>query len=227
MTKNKEFDERTTKLIGILRNLKFVNTFNPYSDVCEIHDKKDGAYVRTDNLKMAIEGSLNKQATLFVGRDLGYKGGRRTGIALTDEIHLPIYGKKLNVEFKKATVGFPVGERTSFEIWRYLSYTEAPVFFWNVFPLHPFNSGYEFSNRKHTRIEARECKNVLDLVIDIINPSKLIAIGRDAEAALSDYSIPFLSTRHPSYGGQREFRRFFSTQFHSKPENQCQLEFNL
>jgi len=31
--------------------------------------------------------------TIWMGRDLGYRGGRRTGLALTDEAHLPLFSR--------------------------------------------------------------------------------------------------------------------------------------
>ncbi|BCH34816.1 hypothetical protein MesoLjLc_67460 [Mesorhizobium sp. L-8-10] len=33
----------------------------------------------------------------------------------------------------------------------------------------------------------------------------MVAIGRDAGAALVDFEIPVITVRHPSYGGQSDF----------------------
>jgi radical SAM superfamily enzyme YgiQ (UPF0313 family) len=60
-----------------------------------------------------------------MGRDLGYRGGRRTGLALTDEYHLVDLEQVFpNTKFTRATVGDAVSERTAAEIWRVLR--EAP-----------------------------------------------------------------------------------------------------
>jgi len=38
-----------------------------------------------------------------------------------------------------------------------------------------------------------------------LRPRVLVAIGRDAEAALADLGMAAERVRHPSYGGQTEF----------------------
>jgi hypothetical protein len=63
--------------------------FNPYRDNCPLHDRPNAATVRRRNLRRCLEASLDTGVdTIWVARDLGYRGGRRTGVALTDEVHL-------------------------------------------------------------------------------------------------------------------------------------------
>ncbi len=93
--------------------------------------------------------------SIWIGRDLGYRGGRRTGLALTDDIHLADHAKWWGIEVMRPTVGTPVAERTAAVIWGILSNISSPVFLWNVFPLHPHEQGEEFSNRAHNAKERK------------------------------------------------------------------------
>jgi hypothetical protein len=54
---------------------------------------------------------------LWIGRDLGYRGGRRTGLALTDDVHLSIHVTRWNISVQWATTGSMVAERTAAVIW--------------------------------------------------------------------------------------------------------------
>ena len=46
---------------------------------------------------------------------------------------------------------------------------------------------------------------LLYTLIGMLRPKRLIAIGRDAQAALDGLDVEVIGVRHPSYGGQREF----------------------
>jgi hypothetical protein len=50
---------------------------------------------------------------MWIARDLGYRGGRRTGVPLADDVHLPLVGQLLGgVELQRATKGPLIAERT-------------------------------------------------------------------------------------------------------------------
>jgi uracil-DNA glycosylase len=82
---------------------------------------------------------------------------------------------------------------------------ERPIFLWNVFPFHPHGPGEPMTNRCHTRSERMACKPILQSLITTLKPKHLIAIGRDAQAALADLELEATAVRHPSYGGQNDF----------------------
>ncbi|MBB2831714.1 UNVERIFIED_ORG: hypothetical protein GGD51_001830 [Rhizobium esperanzae] len=143
---------------------------------------------------------------MWVARDLGYRGGRRTGLALTDEIHLADHSSMMNVnQLQRATVGPLSSERTAQVIWQILNAIKQPVFLWNVFPLHPHAGEDGMTNRAHTKPEAAACKFLLEWLIEKLCPSKVIAVGRDAQNALDQMGFNALAVRHPSYGGQTDF----------------------
>lgn len=190
-----------------LSSTRFENVFNPYTDRCSLYDRADAPAVRRRNLRTLLEAALeSKTDTIWVARDLGYRGGRRTGVALTDDVHLASISALFGgVPLDRATRGEVVAERTAAVIWRVLSRIDQPIFLWNVFPFHPHEPKNDFSNRCHTRAERNASLPFLDALIEMLAPKRLVAIGRDAQNALSDVDIEVIGVRHPSYGGQREF----------------------
>jgi uracil-DNA glycosylase len=90
----------------------------------------------------------------------------------------------------------------------------APIFLWNVFPLHPYQPGDQLSNRTHNRDEREACRPLLAWVLEKLAPTKVIAIGRDAQDALSELRVQSIPVRHPSYGGQGDFVRDITTIYH-------------
>lgn len=181
--------------------------FNPYTDYCEVHDRSDAARLRRRNLQLFLEAAIDQHvAEIWIARDLGYRGGRRTGVPLTDEVHLQFVGRLLGgIELHRATRGPIVAERTAAIVWRVLSRIDRPMLLWNVFPFHPHEPDDPFSNRCHTATERQQTRPLLQTLIEMVQPQRLVAIGRDAQLALKDIGIPVSTVRHPSYGGQSEF----------------------
>lgn len=193
--------------VAMVSDLSFENAFNPYSDTCPDFDRPNAAVIRRRNLGAALAAAIDREVeTVWVARDLGYRGGRRTGLALTDEAHLDAHARLLGVDtLDRSTVGPAVAERTATVIWRMLMSIGQPVFLWNVFPLHPHEHGKPMSNRCHTKAERLACRQVMVTLLDILVPDSVLAIGKDAESALADLGIVADKVRHPSYGGQGEF----------------------
>jgi len=195
--------------VDALTAIHLEDVFNPYSDRCQLHDRADAPQRRRANLlavvKAAAEDGID---SVWIARDLGYRGGRRTGLPLTDEIHLQtfsdIYG---GLALSRATKGPPVAERTAAIIWKVLTRIDKPVFLWNIFPLHPFEPGDPLSNRCHTRAEREVFQDLLFTLLKMLRPKSVIAIGRDAHHSLLELDIDCHAVRHPSYGGQAEFIR--------------------
>ncbi|MGX8008383.1 uracil-DNA glycosylase [Mesorhizobium sp. ORM8.1] len=196
-----------SSFVETLARLRFKDTFNPYSEGCTAFDQDDAPLIRQRNLKLVIDAALAASVdSLWIARDLGYRGGRRTGLALTDEAHLSdhsdLYG---DLPLVRATKGPVVVERTATVIWQMVKRINRPVFFWNVFPLHPHEPHDPLTNRCHTRAEREACRPLLVWLIATLQPKHVVAIGRDAQSALADLGIAAVQVRHPSYGGQAEF----------------------
>lgn len=190
-----------------LSQTRLPSVFNPYFDCCPVHDRPDAARVRKRNLSRCLEAALSEHVdTIWIARDLGYRGGRRTGVPLTDEVHLGKAGVLMGgITLDRATRGPMVAERTAAIVWNVLARIGEPVVLWNIFPLHPHEHDDPFSNRCHTRAEREAAWPLLTALITMVKPRRIIAIGRDAGLALVGLEIPVEVVRHPSYGGQSEF----------------------
>lgn len=188
-------------------NVKFHNCFNPYADTCPVFDQKLAPKIRKDNLRQILFSLTSAPVIdIWIGRDLGYKGGRRTGVALTDEFCLDIYASHLRLKsLRRSTNGPAVKERTASNIFRILEGVTVPVLTWNVFPLHPFLSGDPFSNRQHTKEEAEVGFTFLEELCALFDVRRIVAIGSDAAKWTRKISLDNYQVRHPSYGGQTQF----------------------
>ena len=193
--------------VNALAAVQLPSVFNPYRDRCMVHDHVDAATRRRRNLESFITAALTHRVdTIWVARDLGYRGGRRTGIPLTDEIHLDRISSLLGgISMERATHGPAFAERTASVVWEALSQINQPVVLWNIFPLHPHTPNNPFSNRAHTIEERNATSFFLPALVEIIKPKQIVAIGRDAQKSLRNMDIHVVNIRHPSYGGQREF----------------------
>lgn len=183
------------------------SVFNPWRDRCSIHDRRDAAARRRANLEGVIAAALDARVeTIWIARDLGYRGGRRTGVPLTDEVHLTHAAALMGgIALERATEGPAIAERTAAIVWQVLSRIGQPVMLWNVFPFHPHEADDPMSNRCHTRAEREATWPLLQALVSMLQPKRIVAIGRDAHLALDGLGIPTTAIRHPSYGGQREF----------------------
>src|SRR5437016_3207404 len=133
------------EFVDELRSISLTNVFNPYRDVCPISDHRASPWLRCRNLTLFLNTVVRHGVqSIWLGRDLGYRGGRRTGIPLTDECHLSALSGTFGVfGIVKATTDKeqPMKERTATEVWKVLGVIGQPVLLWNVFPFHPFDFG--------------------------------------------------------------------------------------
>lgn len=201
--------ERTPiSIVRYIQSVRFENTFNPYSERCDIHDTDESPAIRATLLEDILKSASSVEIdAIWIGRDLGHRGGRRTGLALTDDLNFEQHISRWGLTKKRPTAGLPVGERTASVVWDMLRQVSDHVFLWNVFPLHPYESGNVFSNRAHNAKERYQGEIILTMLAEFLKPKRVVAIGNDAAKVAQKVlsGIEIVHVRHPSYGGQKEF----------------------
>ncbi len=209
-----------------LSKVRSPNTFNPYSDVCADHDHPNSPSIRRANLEAFLHASISASVdTIWVGRDLGHRGGRRTGIAFTDEVFMQMADKLIpGLRFNKATARETVAEATAKMVWGEILKIGQPVFLWNVFPLHPHEARKPLSNRCHTKDEHRIGLSFLEDLLTLLKPKLAIGIGNEAAKTLEGMGVPMKKVRHPSFGGKAKFiegiRCAYANTYLKAPETQ-------
>ena len=201
-----------------LQQAKFPDTFNPYRDRCERCDLHDAVQIRTETLSSVLYAAADIGIdSVWVGRDLGYRGGRRSGLPFTDDIRLSQAGAYWNIPTRRSTKDEPIAERTAAVVWKALQEIEQSVFLWNVFPLHPHLPGTPFCNRAHNRKEREWGATMLAELMELLSPATVIPVGKDAASVVCaiDGTNRVFPVRHPSYGGQSEFLRKISHFYNS------------
>ena len=197
---------RVEAFLNKLTNIKLESVFNPYTDTCIYSDLLGAPVIRRNNLLSYMKAVEGKVKSVWFGRDLGYRGGRRTGLALTDESHLNAFSVRYGgISVIQATDGPPMSERTANVIWRIMDQLPAPPFLWNIFPFHPHDPDQPLSNRCHTAAERKYCEPLTEILLEWLKPTTIIAIGNVAYKALTHLGYSCNYVRHPSYGGQTDF----------------------
>lgn len=191
-----------------LASVRLPGVFNPYSQRCPIHDTPDAPQIRLANLRIFLSAVAESGIDeIWMARDLGYRGGRRTGVALTDEVHLGLLNKLCSTNaLRRATIGEVVSERTATVVWDVILEVGRTPFLWNAFPFHPFEPADPMSNRSHTRRELDQVWGINEMLFELLQPRRFVAIGNDAANALARQGVPCEYVRHPSYGGQSDFK---------------------
>ncbi len=195
------------KLAKKLRNMRLKNCFNPWQDICRIHDYESSPEIRFRNL-LSYLSAMNrlKPSIAIIGEAAGYRGMRRTGFPISSEKLLLRISDFLGVKLEKATKTEGMGEITASVVWDFIFRLKKPVLLWNAFMLHP-HKGDGMSNRSPTRNELRRFKLLLKAFLDYFEPEIIVAMGKSASFLLSELNFEFFRVRHPAHGGAGKFRK--------------------
>ncbi|MBO6724858.1 MAG: uracil-DNA glycosylase [Rhizobiaceae bacterium] len=217
---------QVTDFLDYLLSFNSDSAFNPWNQNCTEADNSDSHHVRLQNLQDVLSVCVaTNSVDIWLGRDLGWRGGRRTGVPFVDELTLASYAASIEAtSLSKATVGPPMKERTATEIHVARARVPTKIFFWNVFPFHPHEEGNPFTNRMHTRSERDFGLEALEMILDFLPFERIVAIGNDAFDAVDRMGHRCLRVRHPSYGGQRDFHAQINTHYGIASVEQGQQE---
>lgn len=183
------------------------NLFNPFRDICPVHDTPESPAIRQRNLEKYLTAHQQLQSRdLWVAEAPSYRGSRRTGIYFVPESKLDIMATRLELtSFEKAT-HTPEQTPTSVrQFWQVFDELETLPITYNALPFHPHHPDFPLSNRTPTKRELVQHLTYLEMLVELFQPERILVMGRKAEYACSKLGLKTIYVRHPSQGGQRSF----------------------
>ncbi len=178
--------------------------FNPYRDRHAEFDQPDAVSIRRDNVRGYLACYERRPPVFLLAEAPGPWGCRFSGVPLVSEAQLvdeafPINGQPSSL---KAT---PHHEYSATIYWRVLRPYFPHFFTWNSVPYHPHRRGEVLSIRNPKNSEVAASADVLAALLEILQPERLLAIGRKAEYGLAKIGVEATYVRHPSQGGAKLF----------------------
>lgn len=204
------------------------NIFNPWFSMDQEHDAGPQApEIRRNNLKLYLQQRIECVRYLFCAEAVGYQGGHFSGIAMTSERILLGFLTERGI-FPDHVVRDHLFQRTSKPIFRSKGFSEPTAtvvwqaivqsgcdpnhfILWNIFPWHPFQPAKGMlSNRTPTVRELRAGPVILQKLLTLLPPVKIIAIGEKSALTVREMGLVHEKFRHPAQGGVGIFRDQFN-----------------
>lgn len=178
--------------------------FNPYLEQVEALDIPGAPGVRQENFRQYLAAYKGAPRLFLLAEAPGPWGCRFSGVPLVSESQLtdpdfPVDGHQTSL------APTPHSEYTANIYWRVLGPWFPQYFTWNTVPFHPYKTGELLSIRNPRNGEVKEFLPLIEGVIDLVKPERILAIGRKAEYALGHLGKVCTYIRHPSQGGARKF----------------------
>jgi hypothetical protein len=179
-------------------------TFNPYRGRHDDLDLPEAPEIRRANLRAYLSAYDTTPPLFLLLEAPGPWGCRFSGVPITSEAQLtdpdfPIDGWQTSTEDEPHT------EYSASIFWRVLQPLFPHFFIWNSLPLHPHDPGEPLSIRTPRRTEVREWQPLLSDLLDALDPTRIVGVGRKAERALDEAGADPTYVRHPSQGGATKF----------------------
>ena len=165
---------------------------------------------QTQNLRAYLLGLIAHPFSghLLVGEAPGHRGCALTGIPFTSQRVLATSSHPFLEEIRSSlAVKGNTSEATASIVWNHLESCDAVPAFWNVLPFHPHNTTDVKSNRAPSKSEVALGQPFLDLILDILSPTAIVAVGKTAQRAIDRLfpNVQAVAVRHPSHGGKADF----------------------
>lgn len=196
-----------SRFLRLLKAKTPPHTFNPWREYDPATDLSRSAPAdRLDRLAAHLDC---KARYILIGEAAGYQGCKVSGIPFTSE-RLLLAGSipRIHCPARLTSRERPWSEPSATTVWGTLTdlgIAEHTVL-WNAFPWHPHKPGDLHSNRTPTRAERAAGVVVLHALLRMFPNARVLAVGRNAEAALRELNIASTALRHPSMGGAARFR---------------------
>ena len=145
---------------------------------------------------------------LLIGEAPGYKGCAQCGIPFTSQRvinkrshpFIAVLRERIKMSGNKTEV-------TATKVWNQLEGKNSVPAFWNTFPFHPWKPGNSQQNRAPTELEMAIGLSYLEMIIQILTPHTIVAVGGLASGLLRGRypSLGFQEFSHPSQRGYPGF----------------------
>jgi uracil-DNA glycosylase len=186
-----------------------LNLFNPYKEVCNIHDLPNAPAMRRRNLKRLLYAHKERGSQiLWIFEAPSHLGARRSGAPFVNERNFEEIEGLLGTSesFEKATHGAAKAALTTVITWKLAQELKLVPLIWETLPFHPHQAGKPLTNRRPSSKEIIAYKHFLLEILEIFSPNRVLAIGRVAESALDLCGVEATYVRHPAQGGAALFR---------------------
>lgn len=182
--------------------------FNPYRDRCPYQTPNNSPQARLDRLARHLDCA--RPRFILCGEAPGYQGCRYSGITFTSERLLGegVIPRLAPSQERLSLRALPFSEPSATIVWKtlYRLNMAEDVILWNALQMHPHKPGNAWSNRTPTPTELAMGAPAMRLLADAFPGVPIIAVGRKAQALLSEMGIEVAGVaRHPANGGANEF----------------------
>jgi hypothetical protein len=178
--------------------------FNPYRDRHDALDRPNADAIRRQNLHNYLACYPERPPVFLLAEAPGPWGCRFSGVPLVSEEQLvndgfPIDGRSSSVHEE------PHGEYSANIYWRVLQPCFPHFFTWNSVPFHPHDADDPLTIRTPRAAELKAWTGLLSDLLTLLQPERIVAVGRKAEYALNKIDTACTYVRHPSQGGAKKF----------------------
>lgn len=178
--------------------------FNPYHTEHPTLDRPEAPALRRANLRAYLDAYDEAPPLFLLLEAPGPWGCRFSGIPITAEAQVldptfPIDGQATS------RADEPHTEYSAGIFWRVLQSVFPHFFVWNSVPFHPHDKDDPLTIRTPRRSEVRRWSELLEGLLDVLQPERTVGVGRKAERALTEIGADVTYVRHPSQGGAKKF----------------------
>lgn len=180
--------------------------FNQYYDKDPTVDLQNADEIRRGNLRNYLQSFSERPSAVVIGEAPGWRGCRFSGVPFTSEAQL-CNGELPFKGLQSSSKALPYSEGTATTFWKYMLPHHPRFFAWNCIPFHLYKLDNKFTNRTPRKKEVYGYLWLLSEILSLIKPRQVIAVGRNAEQALTKIGIYYSYVRHPSHGGANDFKK--------------------